>query len=81
MACKTDKPSWKDLIPKKSYRLHCPWLAARIGTNETLILLQLQYWLERSNNEVDGYRWVYKTHEQWQSQFPNLRSINTIASI
>ena len=42
---------------------------ATIGLNEAIIL-QLHYWLEKSNNVKDGFRWIYNTYEEWKSQFP-----------
>lgn len=47
-----------------------PSLAVAIGLNEAIVLQQVHYWLERSNNEIDGHRWVYNTVQQWQDQFP-----------
>ncbi|MED3747587.1 DnaD domain protein [Geobacillus stearothermophilus] len=54
-----------------------PSLAKEIGLNEAIILQQLHYWLQESNNERDGHRWVYNTYEDWQKQFP-FWSIRTI---
>ena len=31
---------------------------------------QIHYWLQRSNNIVDGHRWVFNTAKGWQKQFP-----------
>lgn len=45
-------------------------LAKIIGLNESIILQQLHYWLQKSNNIIDGIPWVYNTHEEWQEQFP-----------
>ncbi|ABO68197.1 DnaD domain protein [Geobacillus thermodenitrificans] len=54
-----------------------PSLAKEIGLNEAIILQQLHYWLQESDNKRDGYRWVYNTYEDWQKQFP-FWSIRTI---
>lgn len=54
-----------------------PALACRIGLNESIVLMQLNYWLVRSKNIRDGKVWVYKTHDQWASEFP-FWSISTI---
>ncbi|TCK03277.1 UNVERIFIED_ORG: replication initiation and membrane attachment protein [Anoxybacillus amylolyticus] len=54
-----------------------PSLAKEIGLNEAIVLQQLHYWLQESNNERDGHRWVYNTYEDWQKQFP-FWSIRTI---
>ena len=47
-----------------------PKLAELIGLNESIILQQLHYWLEKSSNFKDGYYWVYNTYSDWQEQFP-----------
>lgn len=57
-----------------------PSLAATIGLNESIVLQQLHYWLERSNHIHEGYKWVYNTYEEWQEQFP-FWSISTIRRI
>ncbi|MGG3998824.1 DnaD domain-containing protein [Anoxybacillus kestanbolensis] len=47
-----------------------PSLAATVGLNESIVLQQLHYWLERSNHIHEGHKWVYNTYEEWQEQFP-----------
>jgi DnaD/phage-associated family protein len=47
-----------------------PSLAAIVGLNESIVLQQLHYWLERSTHIYEGYKWVYNTYEEWQKQFP-----------
>lgn len=47
-----------------------PSLAAAIGLNEAIFLQQLHYWVERSENQIDGHRWVYNTIADWGKQFP-----------
>ncbi|KQC48507.1 replication protein [Geobacillus sp. Sah69] len=47
-----------------------PQLAVAIGLNESIVVQQLHYWLEKSENVHDGYKWVYNTYEDWQEQFP-----------
>ena len=47
-----------------------PEIATGIGLNESIILQQLHYWLQKSKIENDGKLWVYNTYEQWQKQFP-----------
>lgn len=54
-----------------------PSLAKEIGLNEAIILQQLHYWLQESQNIRDGYKWVYNTYEDWKKQFP-FWSKNTI---
>lgn len=61
-----------------------PELACLIGLNESIILQQIHYWIEKkkeSNSDFhDGYFWVYNTYEAWQKQFP-FWSIRTIKRI
>ncbi|MTN80733.1 hypothetical protein GMB80_01585 [Turicibacter sanguinis] len=47
-----------------------PSLATAIGLNEALMLQQIQYWLSRSDKEIDGRYWIYNTYEAWIEQFP-----------
>ncbi|WP_238941809.1 hypothetical protein [Bacillus sp. REN10] len=54
-----------------------PSLATKIGLNESIILQQVHYWLQSSEHEHDGRKWVYNTYEQWQEHFP-FWSISTI---
>lgn len=54
-----------------------PALAVEIGLNEAIVLQQLAYWLERSDNVRDGKVWAYKTHEEWAEELPFF-SVSTI---
>ena len=45
-------------------------VAVELGINEAIFLSRLHYWLQRSNNEKDGFIWVYKTFEEWKEEFP-----------
>ncbi|AWO73905.1 replication protein [Geobacillus thermoleovorans] len=47
-----------------------PQLAVAIGLNESIVVQQLHYWLEKSENVHDGYKWIYNTYEDWREQFP-----------
>lgn len=47
-----------------------PKLAACLGMNQAILLQQLHYWLQRSDNERDGFKWVYNSIDAWQRQFP-----------
>ena len=47
-----------------------PSLAREIGLNEAIMLQQMHYWLIKSNHEVEGVKWFYKTLEDWQTEFP-----------
>ena len=48
-----------------------PSLAVALkNINEAVILQQVQYWVNRSENEYGGRKWVYNTIKQWKDQFP-----------
>lgn len=47
-----------------------PSLAVKVGLNEAIILQQFHYWLQRSKNIHDGYRWIYNSYKEWNKQFP-----------
>ena len=47
-----------------------PSLAVKVGLNEAIVLQQFHYWLQRSNNVRDGYRWIYNSFPNWNKQFP-----------
>jgi hypothetical protein len=48
-----------------------PSLAILVGLNEAIVLQQLYYWLQISQNEHEGHRWVYNTYKQWrENNFP-----------
>lgn len=38
--------------------------------DKAVILQQIHYWLERSTNLKDGYKWVYNSMAEWNKQFP-----------
>lgn len=42
-----------------------PSLAREIGTNEAIVLQQINYWIQKSNKVYDGKRWVYNTTKEW----------------
>ena len=54
-----------------------PELAELIGLNEAIILQQLHYWIQKSNFEKDGKKWVYNSYKEWQKQF-KFWSVDTI---
>lgn len=48
-----------------------PSLVIELGnTDKAIIMQQMHYWLQRSNNVVDGHRWIYNSAHDWQKQFP-----------
>lgn len=65
------------LITNEKPLVVLPSLAKLLGINEAIILQQIHYWLERSNNIHDGYKWVYNSVAEWQKQFPWL-SLKTL---
>ena len=55
-------------------------LSDAVGFNESVFLRQLHYWLERSNNVIDGVKWVYNTYQQWHEQI-SFRSVSTLKRV
>lgn len=47
-----------------------PSLAEEVGLKKAMILQQVHYWLNHSDNHHDGETWVYNTYSQWHEQFP-----------
>lgn len=47
-----------------------PKLAIRVGLNESIVLQQIHYWLQKSKHEHKGYVWIYNTYDEWVEQFP-----------
>ena len=47
-----------------------PTLAQKIGLNEAVMLQQIHYWLESSQHEKEGRKWVYNSYRAWQLQMP-----------
>lgn len=40
------------------------------SSDKAIILQQIHYWLQRSNNIEEGHRWVFNSVKNWQKQFP-----------
>ncbi len=55
-----------------------PSLAEKVGLNEAIVLQQLHFRLCISENWRDGYKWVYKTYEDWKKQEFPFWSVDTI---
>lgn len=55
-----------------------PALAKEIGLNESLILLQIEFWISISNNEREGKRWTYQSVRDMQEKSFSFWSISTI---
>lgn len=48
-----------------------PSLAVKLeSSDKALMLQQIHYWLNRSNNIRDGFRWIYNSAAKWHEQFP-----------
>ena len=48
-----------------------PSLALKVGLNSAIFLQQLHFRLLISSNERDGYKWVYKSYDDWrEEEFP-----------
>lgn len=49
-------------------------IAKILGLNETIVLQQINYWLEvnkkKNHNFKDGKYWTYNTIEEWREEFP-----------
>ena len=58
-----------------------PSLAAEIGLNESIVLLQIAYWIKTKNNLEDGQWWTYQSvREMQRDKFPywSVATINRI---
>lgn len=58
-----------------------PSLAKEIGLNESIVLMQIAFWIKTSNNIADGAYWTYQTMEDMQQKAFPYWSINTIRRI
>lgn len=47
-----------------------PILAFVLGLNEAIVIQQLHYWLQRSDNVHERRYWVYKSLKEWRREFP-----------
>ena len=47
-----------------------PTLAVAVGLHEALVLQQIHYWLNRSQHEHEGRRWIFNSYAEWVEQFP-----------
>jgi len=55
-----------------------PALACEIGLNESLLLLQLEFWISISNNERDDQKWTYQSTRDIQATTFPFWSVMTI---
>ncbi len=49
-----------------------PTLAKAIGLNETIVLQQINYWMNQKGvgRTIKGVRWIYNTVSEWKDNFP-----------
>ena len=51
-----------------------PELATKVGLNESIVLQQINYWLNENEkarrNFKDGHYWCYNSYKEWQTNFP-----------
>lgn len=55
-----------------------PELATEIGLNESIVLLQISFWISTSNNVRDGKYWTYQTMKEMQTKAFPYWSVDTI---
>lgn len=56
------------LLLKGYSRVFHPEIAIAVGLHGAIFLQQLHFWLQRTNNTVDGNKWVYHSYTSWQSE-------------
>lgn len=47
-----------------------PSLAKKVGLNQAIFLQQLHFRLLIATNVRDGHKWIYRTYDEWQREFP-----------
>lgn len=47
-----------------------PALAMEIGLNESILYLQLEFWIAIANHEYDGHNWTYQSLTDLEAAFP-----------
>ncbi|MBV7275711.1 DnaD domain protein [Clostridium sp. PL3] len=65
------------LIKDENIMIFHPKLAELLGLNESIILNQIHYWINKKTNIIDGMSWVYNSYENWHKQLSFI-STNTI---
>lgn len=55
-----------------------PELAAEIGLNESIVLMQIAFWIETSNNVRDGVYWTYQSMAEMKEKAFPYWSVDTI---
>lgn len=76
------KVSGTKLLLDEHPLLVLPNLAKAVGLNESIVIQQVHYWLQKSKHFHDGCFWIYNSYEKWQEQFPfwSERTLRTIIS-
>jgi hypothetical protein len=59
----------------------CPELAEEIGLNQSILFLQLEFWIAVSDHKIDGKRWTYQTIGAIQKTFPFWKDPKTVRRI
>ncbi|MDS9473204.1 conserved phage C-terminal domain-containing protein [Sporosarcina pasteurii] len=57
-----------NLLINESPLIVLPSLVKEVGLNEAILLQQLHYKSLISKNIRDGYKWVYRTYEEWKNE-------------
>ena len=52
-----------------SAQIIIPELAKELGLEETIVVQQLHYWLQRCGKLVDNAIWIYNSFDEWSNQF------------
>lgn len=47
-----------------------PSLAKKVGLNEAIIMQQMHFRLQISQNVRDGHKWIYNSYADWHKEFP-----------
>lgn len=58
-----------------------PALAKEIGLNESIVLMQIAFWIKTSNNVVNGVYWTYQSMTEMQEKAFPYWSVDTIRRI
>ncbi|AFM40404.1 DnaD-like protein [Desulfosporosinus acidiphilus SJ4] len=56
-----------------------PALADEIGLNESILLLQLEYWIHITDHDIEGKRWTYQSVRDMQDKAFTFWSVSTVA--
>ena len=66
----TTHVDYTNLVTKHfSTQLIIPELAKELGLDETIVLQQVHYWLQRCGKVIDNVIWIYNSFNEWTEQF------------